>query len=211
MKEHCVIAAVGKSSLHREWINNGSNFDLHLIVYDDSFGFFKMDTPYIIQAKGYKFRLLDDYIRKNDLLRRYEYFYLPDDDILICSEEIDKLFRYMIEYGLSMAQPAICNYYVSHPHTLRRPNSNLRYTNFIEIMQPCFSKAALKRVRFTFQASISGWGIDYHWSKILEPLGMKMAVIDDVLSAHIRPVQSSHYEELQRYMARYGLNDFIIQ
>lgn len=48
MKERdCVIAAIGKDSLHQNWIKGYKNFDLHLIIYDDSYDKYKNDTEYI--------------------------------------------------------------------------------------------------------------------------------------------------------------------
>lgn len=205
MNKYCVIGAIGRSSLHRDWINKNSKFDLHLIVYDDSFEQFRYDAHCVAQSKGNKFQLLDDYLVQNDLADRYDYYYFPDDDILIDSENIHKLFWYMEHYRIAIAQPAIHNYYISHFHTMRRPDSKIRHTTFVEIMQPCFSKEALKRCQFTFSLSISGWGLDFHWSRICNDHGMNMAIIDDVTSVHTRPVRSNHVSELDHYLARYDL------
>jgi hypothetical protein len=206
VNEFCVIAAVGRSSLHREWIYNDPAFDLHLIVYDDSYERFKMDTPFITKSKGHKFSLMDNYLAKNGLLERYKYFYMPDDDILINGGNIEKLFWYMEEYKFDLAQPAISKYYVSFAHTLRRKGSTHRSTNFVEIMQPCFSRSALKKVKFTFSTSVSGWGIDMYWAKLLKCPNGKMAIIDDVISVHTRPVRSDYSEEFNAYMEKYNLS-----
>lgn len=208
--KHCVIAAVGRDSLHREWIDQSTGFDLHLIVYDDSYEMFRNDAPYVTEAKGAKFNLISDYLTATDSIRKYDYFYFPDDDILIDGDNIRKLFSYMEKYQLMLAQPAIYNYYITHYHTMRRPSSKFRYTNFVEIMQPCFSRTALQRVRFTFSASKSGWGIDYHWPKLLYPEKRNMAIIDDVVSFHTRPVKSSHEEELAEYFKKYDCGNLSI-
>ena len=205
MNEYCLIATVGESSLHREWLKKDAKFDMHLIVYDHSYTTFREDTPYVTAASGFKFRLLDKYLNDHGLIDRYKYFYLPDDDILIDPDNIEKLFWYMETYDLAIAQPAISNYYVSYAHMLRRPNSTIRSTNLVEIMQPFMSREALRKVQFTFRASKSGWGIDYHWSKITGLHKMKMAIIDDIVSIHTRPVRSSHDEELLAYFKRYSL------
>jgi len=210
MEKYCTIAAVGKNSLHREWTGCSPGFDLHLIVYDDSYETFKDDAPYVTKAPGNKFTLIDEYLSSNDLVRQYEYFYFPDDDILIDSDNIRKLFRYMEEYRLMLAQPAVWNYYISHPHTMKHPASKLRYTNFVEIMQPCFSREALQRVQFTFSASKSGWGLDFHWPKILNSEKWHMAVLDDIVSFHTRPVRSSHGEELAEYLKKYDCDNLPI-
>ncbi|MBN9381641.1 MAG: hypothetical protein J0H74_12800 [Chitinophagaceae bacterium] len=210
MRKYCVIAAVGKDSLHRDWIVGSPCFDLHLIVYDEAYEKFKNDAPYVTKEKGFKFNLIDKYLSSAGVLRQYEYFYFPDDDILIDSNNIHKLFRYMEAYRLMLAQPAIWNYYITHPHTMRRPASKLRYTNFVEIMQPCFSREALQRVQFTFSASKSGWGIDFHWPKLLDPGKRNMAIIDDIVSFHSRPVRSHHDAELAEYLKKYDCGDLSI-
>lgn len=207
MKKNCVLATVGATSLHRQWINIRSKFDLHLIVYDDSYELFKNDTPYVTISKGYKFKLIYNYLCDNpELINQYDYFYMPDDDVSINSVKIQKLFRLMKKHQLVLAQPAIANSFYSFRHTTIQKDSILRYTNFVEIMQPCFSREALKKVLFTFDETISGWGIDYHWGKILDYTQMNMGIIDDISSEHTRPVQSDHRQELFNYMKKYNLN-----
>lgn len=186
-----VFSAVGKESLHRKWITPQCNFDLHLIVYDQSIDDFRNDTPFLSTGIGYKFKLIYQYLVENlELIDRYEYFYFPDDDIIIDSVNIEKLFNYMGEYGLEIAQPALIDSYYTFNHTLRRKDNILRYTNFVEIMQPCFSRKALRKVLFTFNENDTGWGIDFHWGKIIGFSGREMAVIDDVISMHTRPIRS---------------------
>lgn len=52
---NCVISAVGKESAHRSWSSgNKKDFDLHLIVYDDSYESYRNDTDFVVHAKGYK-------------------------------------------------------------------------------------------------------------------------------------------------------------
>ena len=48
---NCVISAVGRNSLHRMWLKGKCNFDLHLVVYDDSIEEFRGDTEYIATSK----------------------------------------------------------------------------------------------------------------------------------------------------------------
>lgn len=207
INKHCVLAAVGTSSLHRQWINHESTFDLHLIVYDDSYELFKSDSPYVTRNTGYKFKLIYNYLKDNEkLMDQYDFFYMPDDDISIDYHNIQKLFDYMEKYELAAAQPAIANSYFSHPHTFQQENSIMRYTNFVEIMQPCFSRDALRKVLYTFNESISGWGIDFHWGIILNYTEYTMAIIDDIYSLHTRPVQSSHHQEMLDYMKKYDLS-----
>ncbi|MDR6339102.1 hypothetical protein HNQ91_002153 [Filimonas zeae] len=206
-KSNCIIAAVGSNSLHRNWINNNPAYDLHLIVYDDSYQQHTGDTAFLHASKGYKFQLIHEYLTQNkELLNRYRYFYMPDDDILISPAEIEKLFSYMEQYTLAIAQPAIARLHWSYQHTVKQANSRLRYTNFVEIMQPCFSAEALQRVLPTFIQSRTGWGIDFRWAALLDSPRTTMAIIDDIHSIHTRAVQTSNHDELNQYLEMHGLS-----
>lgn len=44
--KNCVISVVGKSSLHKEWILGICDFDLHLVVYDNSYAEFVNDMSF---------------------------------------------------------------------------------------------------------------------------------------------------------------------
>lgn len=206
----CIISAVGKTSFHRSWIKENPRFDLHLIVYDNSYNEYKNDTKFISQSKGNKFQLVYEYLTSNpDMINEYDYFYIPDDDIYIDTEDIHRLFEYMIKYSLAIAQPALSHSYYSYPHTLRCLNSRIRFTNFVEVMQPCFSKDALNKVLFTFNKNRNGWGIDFHWGKLVDYNKKNMAIIDDIVSVHTRPVQShntNNFKELHEYLKKNNLS-----
>lgn len=210
LKKCCIISAVGKDSLHREWINETSDFDLHLIIYDNSYNKFYNDTNYISYQKGYKFKLVYDYLQKHpEYLNHYDYFFMPDDDISIDSENIHKLFRLMEEFQLQIAQPALTDSYYTYDHTIVQQESLLRYTNFIEMMTPCFSREAIQKVLFTFNENVSGWGIEFHWSQLIGFTGKEMAIIDDLHCIHTRAIQSfneRNVTELTEYLQRYQLN-----
>lgn len=202
----CIISTVGNNSQHRHWISSSQEYDVHLIVYDDSYGKYKADTPFIKRREGYKFQLVYEYLQENKhLIEHYAYFFIPDDDIYIEPEHINKLFRSMKKYQLAIAQPAISNTYYTYPHTRKKWFYNIRYTNFVEIMQPCFSRDALKKTLFTFKENNSGWGLDFHWGKLVDFRKKNMAVLHNVHSIHTRPVQSSHGDELEEYLEKYNL------
>ncbi len=209
MIKNCVISAVGKNSLHKEWIKETSLFDLHLVVYDDSIQNFRQDTSFVVNGKGYKFKLVYDYLTQNpEFINQYDYFFIPDDDIRMDSANIERLFEYMEEYDLMIAQSALSDSYYTYEHTMKQRGTLLRYTNFVEVMVPCFSREALKKTLFTFNENVSGWGIDFHWSELIGFTGKEMAVIDDLHCMHTRPVQSCsehNVNELHHYLQKYNL------
>ena len=79
------MSAVGKNSLHRMWTEGDGDFDLHLIVYDDSLERFRNDAEYVTHIKGLKLKVIYKYLEANPQFKdKYDYFFFPDDDIFCC-------------------------------------------------------------------------------------------------------------------------------
>lgn len=209
MSKNCLITSVGINSLHQKWIEGRCDFDLHLIVYDDSINNYLSDTPYIVHQCGYKLRNVYNYFLGHpDFLDKYDFFYMPDDDVEMSSSDINAIFEAMRKYNLKIAQPALKMSYFTWNHTQRDRYCRLRYTNFIEMMVPCFSKDALKKILFTFNENETGWGTDFHWHKLINASSTDMAILDEISIVHTRPIQSGqpkHFKELEEYQIKYGL------
>ena len=211
---NCVISAVGRNSLHRMWLTGECNFDLHLVVYDDSMEEFHGDTEYICHIKGYKLRVVYRYLEMYpELKERYDYFFFPDDDIQMDAAAINTLFEAMRRYRLQIAQPALRMSYYTWSHTLQDRYCKLRYINFVEMMVPCFSREALNKVLFTFNENETGWGTETHWAELINASQRDMAVIDEVSVVHTRPIQSGqaiHNRELAAYLRKYNLSTKVL-
>lgn len=206
---NCVISAVGKNSLHREWLDGCCDFDLHLVVYDDSMDEFRGETNYLCHIKGYKLKVIYKYLEANPQFKdMYDYFFFPDDDIQMDTATINALFDAMRYYDLKIAQPALRMSYYTWPHTLYDKYSKLHYTNFVEMMVPCFSRKALDKVLFTFNENETGWGTETHWPLLIDATQRDIAIIDEVSVVHTRPIQSGqevHKKELAAYLQKFGL------
>lgn len=219
LMKNCIISAVGANSLHRSWTCKcRNNTDLHLIIYDNSYDSFKNDTPYISKGTGQKFKLVYKYLGHNKyLFEKYDYFFIPDDDVFIDDFNIDKLFIYMRKYNLEIAQPALTTMHYAFPITVRQPENEIRYTNFVEIMQPCFSRTALEKCLFTFNINESGWGMDFHWSSLVNYDQKRVAIIDDIMSVHTRPSRitptqlEKNSNEYSAYMKRFGITKSFVE
>jgi hypothetical protein len=185
IKKNLVISTVGDKSLHKYW-SKSSKYDTFLIYFGDN-DLFKDDSKFYKKAKGYKFHLIKDALEEMPELFNYDYIWLPDDDIRTNKESIKHLFNIMQEYDLEIAQPSIMGYY-GVDLTLNQKNSLIRFTNWIEIMCPCFSSDALKKCKESFKENNCGWGIEYLWNQILGRPKNKIAIIDDVIVFHTRPV-----------------------
>lgn len=211
LRKNCVISAVGRNSLHKHWLTNRENrtFDLHLIVYDDAFSDFYDDADFLSLRKGFKLKLIYDYLKSHqDYLEHYSYFFFPDDDIMTDTQSIEELFVVMELYSLKIAQPALKHSYITYPVTLQEHYFTLRYTNFVEMMLPCFSREALKTVIFTFNENESGWGTEFHWPILIKTNRKDMAIIDSVPMTHTQPVKegrTNNEKELHAYLRKFHI------
>ena len=136
-----------------------------------------------------------------DFLRHYDAALFLDDDIAVRFDEVDTLFSLFQEFGLVLAQPSLTpQSYSSWPITLCSPSFRLRFTNFVEVMAPIFSRPALAQCLETFPLSKSGWGLDLVWPVLLGNPRDKIAIIDEITMTHTRPVdpkEGAFYEYLR--------------
>lgn len=180
-----------------------------MIVYDQSFTKFYNTADYMWYCRGQKLRLVYKYLKNHpQFLEHYDYFFIPDDDIQTNTDGIERLFSFMKKYGLKIAQPALAKSYYTYPHTLMEHFSVLRYTNFVEMKMPCFSRDALRMVLWTFDANESGWGVDYSWANIIGSNKRDIAVIDNAWMVHTRQVKTGRVEnqhELESFLMEHSL------
>lgn len=209
-KKNAVFIPVGKDSLHRQLLKGDADFDLHLLIYDGSYNKFCNDSDFVACDAGYKMDMTYRYLHRHpELFEKYEYFFLLDDDIVISTEDVNRLFSMMREYQLKIAQPSLVMSYYTYKHTAFHPFYILRYTNFVEMMMPCFSRDALKAVLPTFEQKIRWCGIEMHWPVLVGSNHKDMAIVDAVSAKHTRPVQSwNSLSQLQQenYLKKHNLS-----
>ncbi len=192
MRKNLVVSVVGDNSVHRTWLEGTGprNFDLCLIYYGDILQRFADDAEIYLERKGIKFSLIHELAKRElaDVLFRYERVWMPDDDIAADVDRVNRLFLLAEEHRLSICQPGIGSGDVTFRTLRADPRYILRYSRFVEIMCPLFTRAALQQTLPTFNANRSGWGIDWLWASRLRP--KDLAVIDAVPMAHTRPLCS---------------------
>lgn len=209
-KKNAVFVPVGKDSLHRQLLKGDADFDLHLLIYDGFYNKFCNDSDFVACDAGYKMDMIYRYLHRHpELFEKYEYFFLLDDDIVISTEDVNRLFSMMREYQLKIAQPSLVMSYYTYKHTAFHPFYILRYTNFVEMMMPCFSRDALKAVLPTFEQKIRWCGIEMHWPVLVGSNHKDMAIVDVISAKHTRPVQSwNSLSQLQQenYLKKHNLS-----
>jgi len=207
--KNLIITTVGEHHQAPSWLDGGG-FDVFLIDYTKD-QLFKYPGIYReIVTRG---------------MWDYDYYWLPDEDIHLCSDGINNLFQAMKDNELDLAQPSILEAHDSFPswdRFIHREGEDIIPTDFVEVMCPVFSKMALSQCIETFTRSLSGWGLDLAWSKILQEKDMKMAIINNVIVKHTRQVGKGGLyaaikklgvlpsQERKRLMREYGITEHSI-
>jgi hypothetical protein len=185
-----VLVRAGKNSLHPRWLENAESrgWDLVVSVYDGAH-FDHGDDIEIVHCPGGKWDGVSKYLSASNALDRYDYIWLPDDDIATDARAISAMFAEMRRWSLDIAQPSLTwDSFYTHFVTLSCPGLRLRYTNFIEIMVPFLHSRVLRAVHPDFEDSMSGFGMDAIWCRLSPDPEFKAAILDSVQMRHTRPV-----------------------
>ncbi len=187
-----MFCRAGEGSLHREWIGDPAtrSYDVWLDCYCAP------ETWAGEPARVTDGRDTTKWPRLAALLRErpeefdpYDVVFLPDDDVRISAAELERFLALCRRHRLALAQPGLTeDSFWSHEVTLANRAFQLRYTNFVEVMAPAFSREALRRCAGTFGASRTGWGVDFMWSRALGDPEDAIAIVDAVSMAHTRPI-----------------------
>lgn len=195
-----VVVRAGRNSLHPKWLENaeGRIWDLIVSYYDDTEHEHPADVR-VVRQKGGKWDGLHVLLAGSDILDRYDYIWLPDDDILTSCQTINEMFRMMARYDLAVAQPSLRrDSYFTHFIFNRCPGFLLRFTNFVEIMVPCLRADVLRTICADMKETRSGFGLDYVWCRLEGHTHRKCAILDGIEVCHTRPVGVHLRGEMQK-------------
>ena len=205
--KNLLITTFGKYNHAEQWIIGECNFDIALTNYDNH-----IPNPEVYNAcigydvePVYKYEGIARMLNwLPDFLDNYDYFYMPDEDVLINSTQINRVFELMEEYQLDLAQPSVeesADSFLSWRIFKHDPmKDNVIPTDFIECMNPCFSKTALLKCLPTFTKSKSGYGLDLVWPKLIGT--DKIAILNSIVVKHTRPIGKG---DLYRQLASQGI------
>jgi hypothetical protein len=220
-----VIARVGDASLHPGWLAGAApgsrNWDLHLSYFGDRPDPFqeRPDDVTLTIEKGTKSIGLNASMDKlADRIWTYDWMWVLDDDLAADLATLNRFVEIVEEYELDLAQPALGGgSYVAYDITRQRPHMALRFTSFVESMAPCFSRRALELCLPYLNSTVSSWGPDYLFPKLLGYPKDKIAIVDETPVIHTRPVAmgpnialakelgADPNKELQAFLRLYGL------
>lgn len=213
-RENLVVVRAGSNSNHSLWTSGCEetrNWDLLVSYYEPAPNWQETMGEGCVLHQANKLSALKVYWEQG-WFQDYNYIWFPDPDLEIKGKDIDLLFAAMKLFDLSLAQPSLTlDSYTSHSITKQVLGSVLRYTTFVEMMVPCFSKNALDICAPSFDSNTFMWGIDHVWSKLLGYPDKKIAIIDQICVRHGTPVGSSYdiqhaYKEMFLTLARYNVS-----
>lgn len=204
-RRNLVVLRANAQSLHVHWARNipeeDRNWDLCISWYGKEVPSDLKEWEYFThQPNDRKFSAIYKLFLEGSPLLDYENVYMPDDDLMMTWADINKLFNIFRIGGFDLAQPSlVATSYVTHPVTAQNPEYLVRYTNFVELMCPVFSRSFLQICLPTFEASFSGFGLDHIWSQLGGRVPGRIAIIDDIAVAHTRP-PNKNYDVLAAIM-----------
>jgi hypothetical protein len=219
-RRNLVVVRAGELTLHRDWLKGSKtvrNWDLVVSWYGKT-AYVPVEDETTVQIEGGKWDgLSKTFAQAPDLLDRYDYVWLPDDDIATTCEAINSLFNLMRAENLLVGQPALSwNSYITYIQTYRVPGLRLRYVDMVEVMVPCFNMAHLKHCLPMIGSTMTGWGLDWIWCRNTSDNYRIAAVFDEVVVSHTRPVGKfllslakekgeQPIKEFDELVSRYGL------
>jgi hypothetical protein len=198
-RRNLVVLRANEQSLHTSWAQDvpeqERSWDLCISYYGKPENFPPQDfSEYAsLQHLDRKFIALKKLMHKDSVLWAYDYVMFPDDDLQMKWSDLNVLFEVCREYELQLAQPSLDpTGVVNYESTRQNSKYLLRFVSMVEIMAPVFSMAALRVCIHTFDFNLSGFGIDYAWSRLVDGPLTKIAIVDKVAVLHTRPSGKSY-------------------
>lgn len=216
-----VIAPCGNSStlFASKWLKNpdAKEFDVCLMFYHQEIKDPSLynSVEHFYHLKDFKFRMIHTLLTTEapHLLNDYDYFYFIDDDIAMDTSDINRMFALSQTFNTWISQASLShNSFCSWPIFKNKPNCMIRFVGQVEVMAPLFNRTALQRCLVSFNENKSSWGLDSVWPKILGYPLNRLAVFDDVMMEHTKPVgegelykkiQADPYEEWEAVTKKY--------
>ena len=193
-RPYLVFLQTGPQSVHRKWFSDTSrNWDL-MVNYYNADGYDPGFGDYVFFQPGTKFTGIHKIWNQfHNILRQYRYILFLDDDILVSVDSLNSLFKICEKSSLDLAQMSLSK--KSHcvwPVLFNKQSRGLRPVDAVEIMMPVVSRYAMQQIGDCFRESVSGFGLDlYFGKKLLNESRNNIAVIDEVIAEHEKPIDSA--------------------
>lgn len=187
---YLVFTSAGPNANIETWLGSDRNWDLWLCNYSDIRHSHYADADYYHERPGAKFPNLHFACKQwPEIFDAYDAVLVIDDDVIISSADINRLFALREQYDLWILQPSFSpKGKVSHRITGARALRQLTYTNFVEVCAPLFREDKLSEFLKQYDPQLFGWGVDFWWGNVFKSESNRLAVIHDVVC--INPLDS---------------------
>lgn len=183
--KYLIFTSAGDNANLHHWLKGECNFDLWISYYGNVKNKFINDCDYYIAKKGGKFPNFHFcYNQWHDIISQYDAVMIMDDDLIFSGSDISRLFNVQVERDLWLSQPGFDRRgKVSFHLNEVQPFSAIRYTNFVEVTCPLFTKDKLAEFMTVYDPTLIGWGVDFWFSELLSKQDNehnKIAIIDEI-------------------------------
>lgn len=220
-----ILVRAGSRSLHRGWMAAepaDQPFDLIAIAYAPTFIAPDRDDFGYVEIPGFKVAGYGAFLRQyRQIVERYDQVALIDDDIETDSRAIAKAFELGRAHDLQVWQPSLSwDSHFSYAALLSCPGQPaIRPVNFVEMMCPFFKTPALLEVEDLLHIGAET-AVDIFWSCVLGRHPGGLAILNDVIVTHTRPVGDlramngfdetvkGYGDEISRLMAAHDVPSF---
>lgn len=187
-----VVLRLGSDHRVSDWAKQPARnrgWDLLLSPYDRVGDLAEFDPTLTFACEGGKWDAIHRiFTAQPGLLDRYDYIWLPDDDLEMPPDAPGRLLAIAAAEGFDLCQPALCpDSGFSHLVTVRNRFTRFRYTNFVELMAPMMRPGVLARALPLMEGRWAAKGLDFIWQGFV-PQGAerRIAIVDAVEVGHYR-------------------------
>ncbi len=165
--KNLVFSSVGDNTgFDNIWLGPKRNYDVWVIYYgdnDENYENYKSKVDYIEKRKGDKWQNFHHvYNTHYDKIQEYDRIFFPDDDIIITTGDIKRMFQLSLECDLWICQPSFAKgSEIGWDINKTTPGRFLTYTNFVENNSCLMTRDAINNFMKVYSPKLLSWGVDF--------------------------------------------------
>ncbi|NMJ40592.1 hypothetical protein GWK16_05035 [Roseomonas sp. JC162] len=215
-RRRCLFTSAGDRNIVASWIDprRPRSFDLIVAYYGDDDAIFA-DLGQIadrcVRIKGGKYPNAWNLWRRGELdLSRYDHVWLADDDMRIDPSDIDRSFLLAERHGFWVASPSHDPAgKISNPFMVREDGAHdIRIVSYIEVTWPLFRADRLEAFFEVFDGSLTCWGVDHWFARVLDSeRNFRFAIFDCISAINTPDADKGGQREIGRLISDQSLAD----
>ena len=165
--KNLVFSSVGdNTNFDNTWLGKDREYDVFVIYYGDeekNFKKYSKKVDYIEKRKGDKWQNFHHlYTTQYDKIQEYDRIFFLDDDIIISTKDINKMFKISLECDLWVCQPSFAKgSELGWKINISNPDYFLKYTNFVENNSCLMTKDSINRFIKMYDPKLISFGVDF--------------------------------------------------